>query len=109
MALDRRTFLKGGGAAAAGLALGGPLQGFLARAAGAAGPLLPVLPLAPAPDLRDGAFRLALPPGFTYRSFDANPTTMTDGTTLPGNHDGMGAFTAGGRRVLLIRNHERNG
>ena len=60
-------------------------------------------------DLRDGVLRLALPPGFAYRSFDANPTTMSDGTTLPGNHDGMGAFKAGGQRVLLIRNHERNG
>lgn len=109
MALDRRTFLRGGTAAAAGLALGGPFQGFLARAAGAAGPQRPALPLALIPDLRDGALRLALPPGFSYRSFDANPATMADGTTLPGNHDGMGAFKAGGRRVLLIRNHERNG
>jgi uncharacterized protein len=109
MALDRRTFLRGGTAAAAGVALGGPFQGFLARAAGAAGRPVSAPPLALAPDLRDGALRLALPPGFKYRSFDANPTTMSDGTTLPGNHDGMGAFTAGGRRVLLIRNHERNG
>ncbi len=109
MALDRRTFLKGGTAAAAGVALGGPFQGFLARAAGAAGPSITPPPLAPVADLRDGVLRLALPPGFAYRSFDANPTTMSDGTTLPGNHDGMGAFGAGGRRVLLIRNHERNG
>ena len=96
MALDRRTFLRGGTAAAAGIALGGPFQGFLARAAGAAGPQRPALPLALVPDLRDGALRLALPPGFAYRSFDANPTTMADGTVLPGNHDGMGAFKAGG-------------
>ena len=113
MALDRRTFLKGGTAAAAGVALGGPFQGFLARAAGAAGPTIAPPPLAPVADLRDGVLRLALPPGFAYRSFDANPTTMStdpqDGTTLPGNHDGMGAFKAGGGRVLLIRNHERNG
>ena len=114
MALDRRTFLRAGTATAAGVALGGPFQGFLARAAGAVG--RQVAPaLVPTRDLRDNALRLALPPGFAYRSFDANPNTMSDGTpqdrtiTLPGNHDGMGAFKAGGRQVLLVRNHERNG
>ena len=39
MTLDRRTFLMGTGAAAAGVALGGPFQGLLARAAGAKGSL----------------------------------------------------------------------
>jgi secreted PhoX family phosphatase len=109
MGLDRRTFLRGGTAAAAGLALAGPFEGFLARAAGAAGPAVPDRPLAPVADLRDGVLRLALPEGFSYRSFDANPTTLTDGTVLPGSHDGMTAFLAGHKRVLLVRNHERNG
>jgi secreted PhoX family phosphatase len=109
MALDRRSFLKGGTAAAAGLALGGPFQGFLARAAGAAPTITAPLPV-PTADLRGGVMRLAVPPGFQYRSFDANPTTFADSTVpLPGNHDGMAAFGAGGNRVLLIRNHERNG
>jgi uncharacterized protein len=114
MALDRRTFLRAGTATAAGVALGGPFQGFLARAAGAVG-RQGAPALVPTRDLRDNALRLALPPGFAYRSFDANPNTMSDGTpqdrtiTLPGNHDGMGAFKAGGRQVLLVRNHERNG
>ena len=31
------------------------------------------------------------------------------GGTVPGNHDGMGAFAGGGGNVVLIRNHERNG
>ena len=89
MALDRRTFLKGGTAAAAGVAFAGPFEGFLARAAGAAAPPGPQ-PLAPVADLRDQVLRLALPPGFAYRSFDANvpAVTMSDGATLPGNHDG---------------------
>ena len=115
MTLDRRSFLKGSTAAAVGVALGGPFQGYLARAAGATGghggnggPVVPPT-LTPTADLRDGALRLSLPPGFQYRSFDANPTTMSNGGALPGNHDGMGAFIASGHRVLLIRNHEVNG
>lgn len=107
--VDRRSFLKGTTAAAAGFALGGPFQGFLARSVGAAGPPVPAPPLMPVADLRDGVARLALPPGFAYRSFDPTGAPMAFGGNLPGNHDGMGAFVAGGRRVLLIRNHEVNG
>lgn len=107
--VDRRSFLKGSTAAAAGLALGGPFQGFVARSVGAAGPPVPTVPLAPVPDLRDGVERLALPHGFAYRSWDPTGAPMAFGGALPGNHDGMGAFGAGGGRVLLIRNHEVNG
>jgi secreted PhoX family phosphatase len=60
-------------------------------------------------DLRDGVNRLALPPGFAYRSFDPTGTPMEFGGALPGNHDGMGAFVGGRDGVLLIRNHEVNG
>ena len=35
--------------------------------------------------------------------------TLTDGTALPGRHDGMGAFKGPGGTVLLVRNHEVNG
>jgi uncharacterized protein len=109
MGVDRRTFLKGTTAVAAGAALGGPFQGFLARTAGAIGPPAPAITLTPTSDLRDGVQRLALPPGFSYRSFDPTGAPMAFGGNLPGNHDGMGAFGAGGGRVLLIRNHEVNG
>jgi uncharacterized protein len=108
MAVDRRTFLKAGSATAAGVALGGPFQGFLARVAGAAPPL-PAPSLAPVADLADEVARLKLPPGFAYRSFDPTGASMAFGGVLPGNHDGMGAFGAGGGRTLLIRNHEVNG
>ena len=94
MALDRRSFLKGTSAAAAGVAFGGPFQGFLARAASAAGPPVPTPTLSDVADLRDGVNRLKLPPGFRYRSF--NPTGRGDGHSagnLPGNHDGMSAST----------------
>jgi uncharacterized protein len=112
MALNRRRFLQGGTAAAAGLALGGgPFQGFVARAAGA--PSRTVMPpaLQQSLDLRDLLPRLDLPPGFEYRSFDVNSAgaTLSDGTPVPGTHDGMTAFSAGDGRVQLLRNHERNG
>lgn len=110
MAVDRRTFLKGATAAAAGAALAGPFDGFLARAAGAGGhdPVVQP-PLAEVADLSDGVIRLSLPPGFQYRSFNPTGEAMAFGGALPGNHDGMGTFKARDGRVLLIRNHEVNG
>jgi secreted PhoX family phosphatase len=65
--------------------------------------------LVPTADLADNAtLRLAVPPGFQYRSFDRTGVGMANGT-VPGNHDGMAAFQAGNGRSLLIRNHEING
>lgn len=113
--LDRRTFLKGT-AAATGLALAtGPFQGFFASAATAApsgtaaSGRLSYGPLLPRPDLRDGQRRLRLPIGFKYRSFDFTGDTLTDGTTIPGRHDGMAAFPGPARFNTLVRNHEVNG
>jgi secreted PhoX family phosphatase len=100
---DRRTVLK----ASAAIAAAGPFAGLVA------GPSLAASPpdagaLVPIPDLRDGKVRLHLPKGFAYRSFHDTefPTTLTDGTALPGRHDGMGAFEAPGSTVVLVRNHE---
>jgi secreted PhoX family phosphatase len=102
--LQRRTALKGGLAAVAGALTGGPFAGLLAGPASAA--VQPVL--GPIPDLRDGAVRLHLPPGFSYRSFHDTefPVTLADGTNLPGRHDGMGAFAAQNGNIILVRNHE---
>lgn len=109
MSFNRRTFVKGSAAAAVGLALGGPFEGVLAYAAGpGGGKRIVAPPLAPTPDLRDEFNRLALPPGFHYRSFDLTGAAMTGGV-VPGNHDGMAAFAGGSGNVVLIRNHERNG
>jgi uncharacterized protein len=106
MSLERRTLLK---TAAAG-AVGGPFAGLVAMPAEAhkppnAGALVPVA------DERDGAVRLHLPEGFRYRSFHdtEKPVVLTDGTALPGRHDGMGAFDGPGKSVILVRNHEVNG
>jgi secreted PhoX family phosphatase len=110
--LDRRGFLRCGAAAGVALAAG-PFQGFVASAAGASGGGGPNArpPLIPVPDSRDGVVRLWLPDGFSYRSFHDNSAgaTLSDGTTLPGRHDGMSAFGAHGGAVVLVRNHEVNG
>jgi secreted PhoX family phosphatase len=106
MSVDRRTLLK---TTATGAALGGPFAGLAAMPAGAL-PRPDRRGLVPIPDRRDGKVRLHLPRGFAYRSFHdtETPVTLTDGTLLPGRHDGMGAFDGPGRSVLLVRNHELN-
>jgi uncharacterized protein len=106
--IDRRTVLKG--AAAAGVAaFAGPFSGFLNAPTALAKPSPG--PLGPIPDERDGAVRLWLPAGFHYRSFHdtQTPVVLDDGTTLPGRHDGMGAFAGPNGNVVLVRNHEING
>ena len=97
---------------AAGTALAGPFQGFVAHAAGTTQAKVPNLgPLGPVADARDGVVRLHLPTGFQYRSFHDNQAvpkpTLDGGAFVPGRHDGMAAFagpTSG--TVTLIRNHE---
>jgi secreted PhoX family phosphatase len=105
--LDRRTVLKG--AAAAGIAaFAGPFSGLLN------GPVALAKPkgatLVPIADKRGNVVRLWLPEGFNYRSFHdtESPVTLSDGTTLPGRHDGMAAFAGPGGNVILVRNHEVN-
>src|SRR5918996_1876091 len=108
--IDRRTFLRGSAATAGAVLLGGPFQGFAARAAKAASLAAPVFPLGPVKDLRDRIVRLWLPRGFQYRSFHdtETPVTLPDGTNLPGRHDGMGSFPGPGENLFLVRNHEVN-
>ena len=109
--IDRRTFLRGSAAAAGAAVLGGPFQGYIARAANAL-PLTapPVNELGPVKDKRDGVVRLWLPNGFQYRSFHdtETPVTLPDDTNLPGRHDGMATFAGPGDNVTLVRNHEVN-
>jgi uncharacterized protein len=107
MELQRRTALKGGAAAVAGVLTGGPFAGLLAPASAAA-PQAPHRRLRAIPDLRDGQVRLHLPEGFQYRSFHDTefPVVLDDGTNLPGRHDGMGAFPGPDGNILLVRNHE---
>ncbi|GGT24647.1 alkaline phosphatase PhoX [Nonomuraea spiralis] len=65
--------------------------------------------LKPVADLRDGKVRLHLPDGFRYRSFSAAGEKFSDGTTVPGRHDGMAAFAGPKDSTILVRNHEVNG
>lgn len=109
VAMNRRSFLQGAAATAGGTALGGPFAGFLARAAGAA--TAPRAALVPVPDERDGVVRLHVPQGFNYRSFhdtETGPIVLSDGTVLPGRHDGMAAFPGPNGTTVLVRNHELN-
>jgi hypothetical protein len=90
--LDRRSFLKRGGALTAGtLTLGGPMQALLARSALAAGStgVAPdnsgYGPLRPTRDIITGEVLLELPEGFLYRSFGRTGEVMSDGVPTPGS------------------------
>jgi hypothetical protein len=89
--------------------LGGPFQGFTAPTF-AARTRPEFRHLRAIADERDGKIRLHLPKGFHYRSFHdtESPVVLDDDTTLPGNHDGMGAFPKANGNVVLVRNHELN-
>ena len=109
---DRRSFLHGAAATTGGVLVSGPLQALVASTAQARPPHDKFLTLGDVADLRDGRVRLQLPPGFQYRSFhdtDGSPVVLSDGTVLPGRHDGMAAFPGPGGNVWLVRNHEVNG
>ncbi|MCM2387056.1 alkaline phosphatase PhoX [Streptomyces albipurpureus] len=104
MSVTRRQVLARTGVVGSQIAFVGALSELFAGTARARvhsgehgyGPLVP-----------DPAGLLDLPQGFRYRvlSREGEPLRSGEGT-LPGNHDGMGAFRARGGRTLLVRNHE---
>jgi secreted PhoX family phosphatase len=49
---------------------------------------------------------LGLPPGFTYHTFGAFGSAMSDGFITPPIHDGMACFDMGNGRLRIVRNHE---
>ncbi|MFC5832980.1 PhoX family protein [Nonomuraea insulae] len=103
--MDRRRFISN---VAVGIA--GPFAGVAcAGAQGGAKPVRGYGPLRPVKDLRDGKVRLNLPDGFRYRSFSAAGDKFSDGSTVPGRHDGMAAFSGVKDSAILIRNHEVSG
>lgn len=102
MALSRRQFFTLAGAGAATTVLASPLKALYARQAnglsvhgGGYGALVP-----------DPNKLLDLPPGFQYRTLSRTGDLMSDGSTVPGNHDGMAAFPGPNNTVILVRNHE---
>ncbi|MBT2368930.1 DUF839 domain-containing protein [Streptomyces sp. ISL-10] len=107
--MRRRHFLAGS-TAVAGAVLGGPFLGAAtASAQGGPRPGKGYGGLRPVRDQRDGAVRLHLPEGFSYRSFNPTGERLGDGSVTPGNHDGMAAFRGPRGTTLLVRNHELNG
>ena len=102
MALSRREFVSLVGASAAGTVLVSPLKALYAREA-------------QGQSIRSrgyGALRpdpnglLDLPRGFQYRAFSRTGDMMSDGSLVPGDHDGMAAFAGPRDTTILIRNHE---
>jgi len=108
--VERRQFLRGAMAAAGAAAAMPALEGLrllgmngrasAARGNGGYGPLVP------APDLRDGVERIALPEGFEYRTFSPAGGFMSDGNRVPIAHDGMAVFNTEDGKFRLVRNHE---
>lgn len=49
---------------------------------------------------------LALPKDFSYRVVSVIGQTMSDRTLVPGDHDGMAAFSGPRATTILVRNHE---
>ncbi len=98
--IDRQTFLRRTAAAAAGLAVAGPLSAFGARTAAGAptegegyGPLI-------------DRGELALPRGFSYRVISREGDPMSDGNPTPGIFDAMAAFPGRDNTTILIRTPE---
>jgi secreted PhoX family phosphatase len=102
--VDRRSFIKGGVAGAASISF----AALLARQAGAVE--LPYSddygPVAPVNDLTTGLPLIALPAGFTYKTYGWRGQRMADGVPTPGAHDGMGVVAAKGNQIVMVRNHE---
>ena len=104
--MARRDFLKATAAGAAGLAAGlGTAAPALARSSSGLAPAPRPLGAAVGGGLEVAGPELALPPGFTYKTFGLFGSAMQDGFPTPPIHDGMGVF-ADGSGLRIVRNHE---
>lgn len=105
--LSRRELLRLGaaglGAAAAGLT---PLGRALASANRAGTRVAGYGPLQPVRDGATGLPLLALPAGFSYRTFGWAGEPLPGDVATPDRHDGMGVVAADGDVITLVRNHE---
>jgi secreted PhoX family phosphatase len=76
------------------------------------GPLQPVLPLNTEDVLLPGAFDyrgkplISLPVGFRYWAVSITGQTISDGTLVVGDHDGLACFRGHDGTTILVRNHE---
>lgn len=115
MTSSRRSFMRmlGAGTLTAPLAT---LYSRTAQGAPAFGPgfgaLQPMLPLDTEDVVLPGAFDyrgqplISLPEGFRYWAVSITGQTMSDGTLVPGDHDGMACFRGHDGTTILVRNHE---
>lgn len=104
--MARRDFLKATAAGAAGLAAGlGAAAPALARSSSGLAHASRPLGAAVGGGLDVAGPELALPPGFTYKTFGHFGSAMQDGFPTPPIHDGMGVF-ADGSGLRIVRNHE---
>ena len=102
MRLSRRQFLTLAGAGAAGAVLFSPLRALYTREARGKS----VLGQGYGGLRADPHGLLDLPSGFQYRAFSRTGDVMSDGSSVPGGHDGMAAFAGTRNTTILIRNHE---
>ncbi|WP_116808071.1 alkaline phosphatase PhoX [Steroidobacter cummioxidans] len=104
---NRREFIRNGVVGVASISFAAMLA---RREAGAA--QLPYSedygPVAPVNDLTTGLPLIALPAGFTYRSFGWTGQPMSDGQLTPSRHDGMAVVAAKASQIVLVRNHEQS-
>ena len=102
--VDRRHFLRLGLLGTAVASAGVMAQSQEAGAAMLRGSLRTVRPTT-ASLISSGA-ELALPAGFSYHTFGAFGSAMSDGFITPPIHDGMACFDVGDGKWRLVRNHE---
>ena len=107
--MDRRTFLRGIAAAAAGGVVASPFEALAhdrGRRRRRHGGRSDYGPLSPTPDRTTGWPLLALPEGFSYLSMSWRGDALAGGGVVPARHDGGAALR--GRRGLVhyVRNHE---
>ena len=102
--MDRRKFIRMG---VLGTAMASAMLMDRDREAGAAAMKRRTVTGAPrAAGLVEAGPELALPPGFSYTTFGAFGSAMSDGFITPPIHDGMGVFEGDDGTLRLVRNHE---
>ena len=115
MEVSRRKFLTLAGTSAATVTMLSPLEAFYAQVArgemptsSGYGQLQDKLPLntAELPDNLKNIPLLKLPRSFNYTAFHLTGQPMSDGFTVPSNHDGMAAYPGANGTTILICNHE---
>ena len=107
--VDRRSFLKAGGAGLLGTVGLQALSTRMAQAAPGTGDRdarADYGPLRPKTAVNSRQQWLALPDGFEYSIISTTGSEMTDGQLVPRSSDGMGAFAGPAGTTTLIRNQE---